>query len=106
MKINLLKKNCPFILITIWMFSVTLTNAKWVNKASHFTTANRGINEMIAVNSKVAWAIAYDGGNAFGAPITEFTRTTDGGKTWRSGSISNLPEDYLIGIAPISENIA
>ena len=93
------------ILIIIGMFSATILNAQWLNKASNFHTPNRGIFEMIAVGNDVAWAAAYDGTNPLSAPINEFTRTTDGGNHWTAGSISAFPDFYLVGIAPVSATL-
>src|SRR5690349_12420184 len=78
-----------------------LSNAQWAKKASGFTTPQRGIQEMIAVNSSVVWAMAYDSNDPL-APLNEFTRSTDGGKHWTAGSIAAFPDYILIGIAPIS----
>src|SRR6059058_835055 len=85
--------------------SSMLSQAQWKSKASGFTVPERGICEMIAVNKNAAWAMAFDKFNPFGAPITEFTRTVDGGNHWIPGTISTLPTDYLIGIAPVTENL-
>ena len=106
MKKNLLKKISAFILIIIGLFSVSISNAQWVDKASGFSTPYRGIAELFAVNKDVAWGSAYDGLCAFCAPITEFTRTIDGGKHWTSGNISAFPNDYLLGLAPVTKDIA
>ena len=103
---QLLSRCIGMILIIAFSCTYQFADAQWSSKSSSFSSPHRGIMEMIAVNSKVAWAIAYDGTNAFGTPINEFTRTTDGGQTWTSGSISNLPDDYLIGLAPVSASLA
>ena len=77
-------------------------NAQWLTKASGLATPQRGIQEMIAVNCNVVWAMAYDATNPEGPPLTEFTRTIDGGKHWTAGNISAFPDYILIGIAPVS----
>ena len=104
MKTKMTKKNFSFIiLIAIGiMFSLNVS-AQWINKSSNFHTPGLGIDEMIAVGNSVAWATAYDG-TTF-PPITEFTRTTDGGNHWTSGSISAYPDYYLVGIAPLSATL-
>ena len=66
MKRIIKKKLSVFILTTIGIFSTTVINAQWQNKASRFPTP-RSILELIAVGDKVAWAVA---GEAF-KPIWE-----------------------------------
>ena len=99
------KKIPAFFLIVIGMFSTTMLNAQWQNKSSGFTTPNRGIFEMIAVGSDVAWAVAYDGNIPISGPVNDFTRTTDGGNHWTAGSISAFPDFDLVGIAPVSATL-
>jgi Secretion system C-terminal sorting domain/Photosynthesis system II assembly factor YCF48 len=82
-----------------------IINAQWQNKASGFTTPNRGIFEMIAIGNDVAWAVAYDGTSPITAPVNDFTRTTDGGNHWTAGSISAFPDFDLVGIAPVSATL-
>lgn len=105
MKKNLLNKLSAFIVV-VMMFSATSTNAQWVSKASGFSAPYRGIAQLFAVNTDVAWGSAYDGLCTFCAPITEFTRTIDGGKHWTTGNISAFPNDHLLGLSPITKNIA
>jgi photosystem II stability/assembly factor-like uncharacterized protein len=104
---NLFSKNTKyyFVAAIIAMISATTLKAQWLNKASGFTTPNRGILEMIAVGSNVAWAIAYDGTSPLSAPNNDFTRTTDGGNHWTAGNISAFPDFYLIAIAPVSATV-
>jgi len=59
----------------------------WLEEASGFTTASRGINYLSAVDQNVVWATAYDGSGS-AANIQEFTKTTDGGNTWVPGTIN------------------
>ncbi len=62
-------------------------NIQWVKQASAFTAASRAIENISAVNDRVAWAVAKDGsGNS--AKVKDFTRTIDGGSTWVSGTIN------------------
>jgi hypothetical protein len=99
-------KKIKTILVVLALCAINqMSNAQWVSKASGFATPQRGINELIAINSKVAWAAAYDAVNPISAPITEFTITTDGGKHWTAGSISEFPDYYLIGTAPLSATL-
>ena len=68
-----------------------MANAQWLTKASGFATPQRGIQEMIAVNSNVVWAMAYDSNDPL-FPLNEFTRSTDGGKHWTNVTPKDLPE--------------
>ncbi|MCW3116169.1 MAG: hypothetical protein JWM28_251, partial [Chitinophagaceae bacterium] len=81
------------------------TDAQWQNKASGFSTPQRGIVELIAVGNSVVWGIAGDAVNPISAPIHEFTRTTDGGNHWTSGNINAFPDFYLVGIAPLNATL-
>ena len=82
------------------------TNAQWTSQASGFSTPNRGCEIVTAINKKVSWAEAYEGGCPFCSPITEFTRTTDGGENWVAGSITEYPDDYLLGLFPVTKDVA
>ncbi|OFX18513.1 MAG: hypothetical protein A2041_15365 [Bacteroidetes bacterium GWA2_31_9b] len=82
-------------------------NMLWTKQASAFTTASRGIQFISAVDDRTAWAVAYDGsGN--GAKIKEYTKTTDGGNNWKSGTISlSNTSDYAAAmISAIDGNTA
>jgi len=72
----------------------------WVQQASGFTTASRGIQYISAVSNMVAWAVAYDGSGS-SANVKEYTMTTDGGATWKAGSI-NPPNSTGFAAAMIS----
>lgn len=60
---------------------------EWLEQASGFSTASRGINYISITDPNVVWATAYDGSGG-GANIQEFTKTTDGGLTWTPGNIN------------------
>ncbi|GAP43999.1 protein containing Por secretion system C-terminal sorting domain [Lentimicrobium saccharophilum] len=68
--------------------AVEVGNIGWEEQASAFTNEGRGIKYICAVDSLVAWAIAYDG-VYMNNYIQEFTRTVNGGETWTPGVISN-----------------
>ena len=59
----------------------------WVQQASGFNTPSRGIQYISAVSNMVTWAVAYDGSGS-SANVKEYTMTTDGGATWKAGSIN------------------
>jgi photosystem II stability/assembly factor-like uncharacterized protein len=65
-------------------------DAGWVEQASGFWVANRGIHYMYAVNENVVWAVGYDGSGS-SAPVQEFTRTTNGGDQWVADLIDGAP---------------
>ncbi|MCX6268786.1 MAG: T9SS type A sorting domain-containing protein [Bacteroidetes bacterium] len=56
-------------------------NAQWIEQATGFATASRGIRCVYAVNDQVVWATAYDG-TATGAACQDLTVTTNGGTLW------------------------
>src|SRR4051812_1960250 len=76
--------------------------AQWTSEASNFPQPQKGFTEMIAVNSQVAWGLAYERNHAFVNPMTDFTRTTDGGNTWIAGNISSMPDQFIVGMEPKS----
>ncbi len=77
------------ILLSISFFSLTFfsSNAQsWVEQATGFDAASRGVNEIQIVDANTVWALAYDGTDTTNN-IQEFTRTTNGGSTWTAGVI-------------------
>ena len=63
-----------------------VSSAQWVEQATGFATASRGIRNISIVDANTVWALAYDGsGN--NANVQEFTKTTDGGASWTPGTI-------------------
>lgn len=70
----------------------------WIEQATGFSDASRGIRNISIVDENIVWACAYDGsGND--ANIQEFTKTIDGGETWVSGNIN--VGNTTLGIAMI-----
>lgn len=86
------------------MLSWLGTNAQfWTEKATGFTTANRGIYSMSIVDASVVWAIAFD--NTIIPPdvtIKEFTLSTDGGLTWTPGTIDLGANTAAFGTSSIT----
>jgi len=70
----------------------------WIEQASGFTAASRGIKDICIVSNDIVWAIAYDGSNG-GANVQEFTKTTNGGTTWTPETID--VGNTALGIAMI-----
>ncbi len=72
----------------------------WHVQNSKFATASRGINDFAVVDSNVVWAVAYDGSGG-GATIRDYTKTTDGGATWKPARVATgIAASY--GLANIS----
>jgi len=69
-------------------WSVQIGLSEWQPEASGFSTPERGIKYMHAVNSDVVWATASDERSG-GVTIQEFTKTINGGATWTPGTINN-----------------
>ncbi len=57
------------------------SQGNWTLQNTGFTSVNRGIRYISAVNDQVLWAHAFDVSNA-GNSLLEFTRTSDGGSVW------------------------
>lgn len=80
-----------------------ISNAQfWTEKASSFTSANRGINSISIVDANTVWAKAYDGSGAGVNTIKEYTKSTDGGNTWTSGTMGLGVGTGQLGIANIT----
>ena len=67
--------------------------SQWITQYSGFTTQYRGVYDISIVDANIAWAIAVDGN---GSPVNEFTKTTNGGTTWTSRTISGVPTNNRI----------
>jgi len=64
----------------------------WVEQASGFWEASRGIHYIHAVDENVVWATGYDGITPTN-PCQEFTKTINGGELWEADLISEAPVD-------------
>jgi hypothetical protein len=67
-------------------------SAEWIEQASGFAEASRGIHNMRAVDENICWAVGYDGSGA-ALPVQEFTRTVNGGDLWEYDLIDDAPTD-------------
>lgn len=74
------------------------TSAQWIEQATGFTAASRGIRDISIVDENIVWAVAYDGSGS-NANVQQFTKTTDGGATWTPGTIN--VGNTTLGIAMI-----
>ena len=76
-------------------------NAQWLEQASGFNDASRGIKYMNVVDSSIVWATAYDGVTTTNY-IQEFTKTINGGTLWTPGVIngcSGMEPGMIFGIS-------
>jgi PKD repeat protein len=98
-----MKKTFLFILAFV---AITLaTQAQWIEQATGFTTASRGISCVDVVSPNVVWAVAYDGSGG-AAYINEFTRTTNGGNLWTPGQVLGGTTYGLGNISAVNDQIA
>jgi PKD repeat protein len=79
--------------------------AQWVEQATGFTTASRGIRCVYAVNSQVVWATAYDGSGG-AAPCQEITITTNGGDLWTPRTIPGVAALDIANIVAVDADKA
>lgn len=93
------------------LFSISLLTApvlaQWIEESTGFTTASRGINQIVITSHDNAWVTAYNGSGSGSANVRDFSRTTDGGNTWTAGTITVAPANYSWScLAAIDENTA
>ncbi len=81
-------KRTSIIIISLILF-INL-NAQWHEQNSDFDTL-RAIGHICAVDTNVVWAAGYD--PTYISPVSEYTKTIDGGQNWEKGVIS--PSDSL-----------
>lgn len=93
------------LILSLFLGLTTLTMSQWVQQATGFAVASRGINHVSAVNANVVWAAAYDGSGT-AAVIQEFTRTINGGNTWVPGVVNNASGLELAMIYGLSADVA
>ncbi len=90
-------------LTTLALIFPILLEAQWTSQATGFK-ATRGIWDISIANENTAWAIAYDATRGINFPVPEFTKTSNGGKTWNPGS---FPSGYIqANISALSDQIA
>lgn len=91
------------LLLMMALVAVTLSvsaQQAWHIQNAAFTVASRGINEFAIVDSNVVWATAYDGSGG-NATIRNYTRTKDGGATWKSANLAATGLTATFGLANI-----
>jgi len=78
----------------------------WGERATGFTTASTGVNEIRYVDGNVVWVTGYDGSGG-GAQFRVFSKSGDGGETWTPGPITLGSTDLGIGsLSPVSSSVA
>jgi len=82
-----------------------LGRGEWIEQASGFATASRGIRYLDAVDNLTAWAIAYDGSGG-NAATTDITMTTDGGDLWTPNIVLATAGYGLGNICGLSGTVA
>lgn len=89
-------------------YKISVNVAEWISQATGFTTANRALTYMSAVDSNTVWGTAADASNPTGA-CSDFTRTTNGGSTWTPGVITNttgLASSMIFGMDSLTAYVA
>jgi PKD repeat protein len=74
--------------------------AQWLEQASGFSTASRGIQDMQAVDANIVWAAAYDGTNPTGSCF-DFTKTLNGGNLWTAGTVTGATGTSIACISAV-----
>ena len=87
------------------LFRLLNLNPGWIEQASGFWDASRGIRYLDAVNDSIAWATGYDGS---GGSVYEtlFTKTVNGGDLWEADIIFGDVGYSLGNICGLNETTA
>jgi len=90
------------LLLGACVFTQPSFSQSWIPQGANISGTDLFISDISAINTNVAWAItgSYVGGFC-GTPMRKFTRTTDGGTTWRSGNIAAPPTHNAFNICAI-----
>jgi photosystem II stability/assembly factor-like uncharacterized protein len=83
------------------LISTVVSAQFWTEKVSGFADASRGINQFVITSGNEIWATAYDGSGG-GANVQEFTKSSDLGETWTTGTIDLGPATAGVGIGCIA----
>lgn len=94
--------NILFALGLILISPKTKAQSSWILQAAKVPGSNLFINDIVALDSNVVWAsvASYDGGYC-GLPVMKFTKTANGGTTWKSGAVSAPPNYTIFKISAI-----
>ncbi len=82
--------------------------AQWLPQDAGFSDDTLGFYEMSIVKRQTAWVICYDGRNGLFSNrlILDFTRTKNGGNTWKPGKMGNDSTLQFSNISAVSEKEA
>jgi hypothetical protein len=83
----------------------TLGRSEWIEQATGFPDASRGINYVSCVDENIVWAAAYDG-TATTNPCQDYTKTIDGGTTWVPGIVTDAAENLFSMLYAVDANNA
>jgi photosystem II stability/assembly factor-like uncharacterized protein len=97
-KINIKMKKTTILLVVILCIT-NITNSfsqTWITQGANISGSGLFIGDITAVDDNIVWAIAASNvGGICGTPSTKFTKTTNGGATWKSGNVA-MPPDYIL----------
>jgi len=94
-------------LLLIILVHCTIARAQWMPQTVESINLNWYISSIAAVNEDVIWAIADS--NDFESPYNftpKFLRTTNGGLTWKTGTVGSVKNTVLLDISAIDSNTA
>lgn len=90
------------LLTLVAVLAITLGSyAQWIEQASGFSAASRGITDIQALDANTVWAVAYDG-TAPTNPCVDFTRTLNGGTLWTAGTVTPGAGTSIANISAVS----
>jgi hypothetical protein len=85
-------------------FAPGAVTAQWIEQNAGFSTPGLEVFSMDAVDESVVWAVAGDVQTL--GPVQEFTRTTDGGSTWVSGTVTGATGLFANSISALDASTA
>ncbi len=90
------------LLSVLAILAITLSSyAQFIEQATRFAAASRGIQDVVAVNANVVWAAAYDGTGA-NLPCSDVCVTTNGGTLWTPRTVTGSTGTAIANITAIS----
>ncbi len=93
------------LVLAIIAFSGLTFGQHWITQGLGWSTTSRGVMNVFATSSTVAWAGGYDGSGG-SAACQDVAVTTDGGTTWTPHVISGASGLSVSMITAIDENTA
>jgi hypothetical protein len=90
--------------VAILALSMSSIAQLWVVENSNLPET-RGITSMVSVDANIVWAAAYDGTTPTN-PVQDFCKTTNGGTTWTTGTITGATGVSIANITAVDANNA